>query len=470
MTTEEMRALGYQVIDYLVDHHRQLEQERVGNVGSYEELDPLVDKDIPKYGQEPSKVFEELNKLVGDNILHLDHPRFFSFIPSPSSYISVLADALATGYNVFAGHWLGGSIAGMIESRTIEWLCQLMKYPNGSGGLFLSGGSMANLTALVAARHHILGEDFRKGRVYYSEQTHSSLSKALRIIGFPKASMRPIPTNDNFQIDLQALRKTIDADREKGFTPCCIAGNAGTTNTGAVDDLDALADIAEGCGAWLHIDAAYGGAAIVAEPYNEPLKALARADSITLDPHKWWFQPYEIGCLLVRDQSKLKEAFSVEAEYLTDTLRGEKEVVYFNHGVQLSRSFRALKLYAFFKCEGLAKVTECVKRGIANAEYLQELFLQKPHWEILTEPSLGIIAFRAKVSVEEPANDKLNAALSRSLFEDGLAMITTTRLKGHTALRMCPIHPETTLKHLEDTVAWMDRFIEQQRATYRRQP
>ncbi len=458
MTEKEMKALGYKVIDYIVDHRLNFDAEKVSNIGSYASLSKQVKEEIPINGESPQAVFEELNAFIKDNIVHLDHPRLFSFIPGPSNYYSILADTLATGYNVFAGHWLGGSAAAMIESRTTEWLKHIAGYPKGSGGLFVSGGSMANLTAIVAARTNKLQDDYAKGTIYYSEQTHSSLSKALRAIGFQKQHMRKISTQDNFQIDISALRKALKEDVAAGYVPCCIIGNAGTTNTGAIDGPNELAAIARQYNAWFHIDAAYGGATLLSEPYKEQVSGIEKADSITLDPHKWWFQPYEMGCLLVKDKKTLKASFAVHAEYLDDTIKDEKEINYYDYGVQLSRSFRALKLYTFFRCKGLTKIGDYVTQGIKNAEYLEELFNDKAYWEVLSKPSIGIISFRAKIDALD--NDALNAEISQHVSESGYAMITTTKLKGHLALRMCPIHPETTKEHLSKTVALMNVFIE----------
>lgn len=461
MTEQEMKILGYKIIDDIVAHRLNYDTQKVSNVGDYATLSKQVQPEMPMEGEDPTLVFDELNSLIKNNITHLDHPRFFSFIPGPSNYYSILADTLATGYNVFGGHWLGGSAAAMVESRTIEWLCDIAGYSNGSGGLFVSGGSMANLTAIVAARTQKLKNDYTKGTIYYSEQTHSSLAKALRVIGFTPVNMRKIPMLENYQVNTQALKEMLGADVKNGFIPCCIIGNAGTTNTGAIDDLNTLSELALTYDAWFHIDAAYGGAVLLSEEYKHQVAGMEKADSITLDPHKWWFQPYEMGCILVKDKKTLKQSFAVQAEYLDDTVTDDEEINYYDYGVQLSRSFRALKLYTYFRCEGLLKIGEYVTRGIKNAEYLETLFKASSHWEVLSKPSIGIISFRALSKSTEITNDSLNVAVSKYLSETGYAMITTTKLKGHVALRMCPIHPETTKKHLLRTVELMNKCIEE---------
>jgi len=211
---------------------------------------------------------------------------------------------------------------------------------------------------------------------------------------------------------------------------------------------------------WFHIDAAYGGAILLSDKHKSKLGNVNKADSITLDPHKWWFQPYETGCLIVKDKNTLKKSFAVQAEYLDDTIRDDKEVNFYDYGPQLTRSFRALKLYTFFRCEGLNKIGKDVAKGIQNAEYIETLLNKEEHWEIISPASIGIISFRANPGSMEIDNDKLNSELSKYVLEDGYAMITTTKMNGNIVLRMCPIHPETTNEYIDNTFVIMNKFIE----------
>lgn len=460
MSEEEMRTLGYQVVDYIVAHRSRLRDKKVFNMLNYEALRTMVPSALPQMGESPEQVLAELESLLNQSITHTDHPRFFAFIPSPSNYLSVLAQTLASGYNVFAGHWMAGSGAAMIETITIRWLCQLMDYPEGSGGIFLSGGSMANLQALATARHIKLGDNFAKGRVYYSEQTHSSLAKGLRILGFAPEQMCQIRVNSSMQMDLPDLSQQIKQDRERGYLPFCIVANAGTTNTGAVDHLPALAQMAQDQNMWFHIDGAYGAVAKLSEAYRGELQGLELADSITLDPHKWWFQPYETGCLLVKNKLHLKETFQVQAEYLDDTLREEEEINYYDYGVQLTRSFRAIKLYAFLKTKGIKALSQEITQGIRFAEYVHERLIRKPYWESIHPPSLGILAFRVKWYEDEPSNDQFNKALSEHILADGYAFITTSKIRGRMVLRMCPINPRLQTGELDETINRMEKYIE----------
>lgn len=459
MNEAQMRQLGYQIIDEIVAHHLDLPHKRVYNESSYDQLLAEIPQAIPKEGTAPREIFAELTHVLNQHMVHTDHPRFFAFIPSPSNYLSVLAESLAIGYNVFNGHWLAGSGPAMIEATTIKWLGELFGFPASSGGIFTSGGSMANLTAIAAARHFHLGEDFSKGTIYYSAQTHSSMAKGLRVLGFRPAQLRQIPPNDRFQIDLPSLQAQIAADRAGGWQPFCVVGNAGTTNTGAIDPLDQIADLAAKEHLWFHVDGAYGAAAILADDYKPLLKGIERVDSLTLDPHKWWFQPYETGCLLVRDRLHLKQTFQVKAEYLDDTQRDDGAINFYDYGVQLTRSFRAIKLYTYFRCVGVNQMKDDVTQGILLAEYIEHLLSQETHWELISPASLGIVAFRVKLAADEATNDQFNQRLSSYVLEQGYAMITTTTLNHRVALRMCPIHPRLTKGDLDQTFAYMNTFI-----------
>ena len=461
LSETQMRELGYQVIDYIIDHKLHLTQKRTHHTASFDELNEQMDRSLPLEGGNPGAVLAEVNDWVADNIFHVDHPRFFSFIPGPADFVSVLGDTLAAGYNIFAGHWKAGSVPTMIEMTVLQWLNQLVGFPETSGGIFVSGGSMANLTALATARTIKLGEDFSQGRIYYSEQTHASLAKGLRILGFRPDQMRPVKVDASFRIDLQDLQTKLKEDIAAGFRPFCLVGNAGTTNTGAVDQLKEMAAVARKYDMWFHIDGAHGGAGILSETYRHLLSGIELADSLTLDPHKWWFQTFEIGCVLVRENRHLKETFAVHAEYLNDIRPREKEQNFYEHGVQLTRSFRSLKLYLSLRMYGLKEFASAVDHGFQLAEYTEAVLRQQPYWEIISPAQLAIVAFRfAHPACTDQELDRFNKLISEFLYESGFALILTTELRGLTVLRMCPIHPATTQQDIDGTISKMNGFIE----------
>lgn len=456
---DEMRALGYRMVDVLVDHWSGLREQRVSHSAHLPDLRQALAEPLPMTPTPMGDVIDQFKRDVLAHVSHVDHPRFFGFIPSPNNFVSVIADALAAGTNVFAGSWISGAGAAVLESVTIDWLRQLCGLPDTAGGLFVSGGSAANLTALAAARHLRAGEHPDSATAYFSDQTHSSVERALRVIGFSGRRFRRLPTDASFRLDVAALREAVARDRAAGLAPLCVIASAGTTNTGTIDPLDALADFCEDEDLWLHVDGAYGAAAVLSEQGRKLLKGIDRADSIALDPHKWLFQPYEIGCVLVRRAEWLTDAFRILPEYLEDTRREQAAINYCDQGIQLTRSFRALKLWMSFKTFGIDAFRNAVDRGLRLAELAESAIAERSHWEIVTPASLAIVTFRfAPQGRTEQEHDELNRSIADILSRSGFAFLSTTALDGRTVLRLCTINPRTTDDDLLETVARLDEI------------
>src|SRR5687767_7888754 len=336
LSPAEMRDFGHRVVDVIVDHIETLRARTVSIQKPRAELDARIGTfdDAPAT---PADVLAIVEHDVMGAVTAVDHPRFYAFVPGPGSFVGAMADALSSGFNVFAGHWLAASGPGAVELQTIDLLRQACGFPAGAGGLFLSGGSMANLSGLATARAVKLGGPDANAIIYLSDQAHSSVAKGLRVLGFAAAQVRSIPVDDGLRMDAKALEQAIATDRLHGKKPFCVVASAGTTNTGAVDPLEALASICRKHDMWLHVDGAYGAAAALTNRGRAALPGLELADSIALDPHKWLFQPFEIGCVLVRDMRHLRLAFAVHPEdnasYLADVGRmAEREVVFYEHG------------------------------------------------------------------------------------------------------------------------------------------
>jgi glutamate/tyrosine decarboxylase-like PLP-dependent enzyme len=456
LSPEAMRRLGYRVIDLLVDHWEKLPQEPVVRVLSRAEAKAALAEPPPQEGRDPEEVLARLTERILPYVARVHHPRFFAFVPGPSNFVSVLGDALATGFNVFAGTWLGGSAASEVELVTVDWLRQLVGFPEDAGGLFLSGGSMANLTGLLVARKARLDDDpatLARATAYFSDQTHSSVERAFRVLGIPDAGQRRIPCDGERRLSLPALAAAVEADRRAGRVPFAVVANAGTTNTGAVDPLPELAAFCRAHGLWLHADGAYGAATVLCDEGREALAGLDQADSLSLDPHKWLFQPFELGCVLVRDRRLLPTAFAVHPEHLKDLDLGLGEVHFSDHGIQLSRSFRALKLWLSVQVFGLGAFRDAVARGFELARRAQELLEESGAWRIVTPARLGVVTFRYGDLV--PGSDAAEEGYRRfatALREDGYTFLTTTRLDGATVLRLCTINPRTTDADLVGTV------------------
>src|SRR3954468_7557977 len=269
LSAEEMRALGYRVVDVLADHFSKMAAEPVGTKLDRKSLHELLGG-LPGNGPgDPNQLLARLQRDVFPNNLHVDHPRFFAFVPGPNNFVSAMGDALASGFNVFNGTWLGGSAAAAMELEVIDWFRQWCGLPEAAGGLFVSGGSVANMTGLLAARHALLQDKVDKATVYFSDQTHSSVERALRVIGFAPEQIRKLPSDPDFRLSVKTVSNAIAADRAAGKRPFCVIANAGTTNTGAVDPLDQLADLCAREKLWLHADGAFGAAAILSERGKE---------------------------------------------------------------------------------------------------------------------------------------------------------------------------------------------------------
>lgn len=447
------------MVDEIVEHWTTLRDRPVAHTAKLEDLASVLAEPLPMTGTPVDDVIDKLKRFVLPNISHVDHPRFFGFIPSPNNFVSVMADALAAGTNVFSGSWISGAGAAVLESVTIDWLRQICGLPDSAGGLFVSGGSMANLTALAAARHLRAGDRLDLATVYFSDQTHSSVERALRIIGLSDHRIRSIPTAPSFRLDVAALREAVVRDRAAGLVPFCVIANAGTTNTGAVDPVDAVADFCKEEDVWLHVDGAYGAAAVLTDRGRALHAGIERADSIALDPHKWLFQPYEIGCVLMRHADALTQAFRILPEYLKDTRRERTAINYCDQGIQLTRSFRALKLWMSLKTFGVEAFRDAVNRSFQLADLAESEIADLEHWEIVTPSRLAIVTFRfAPPHTTEQERDELNRRMAESLSASGYAFLSTTSLRGRTVLRMCTINPRTTDDEVRETLARLNKI------------
>jgi glutamate/tyrosine decarboxylase-like PLP-dependent enzyme len=456
-----MRALGYRVIDMLVEHHSTLGEKSATNYRHRDELEALLREAPPSAGSDPMDVLASVESNVLSNIMYCTHPRHFAWVPGPSNYVSVLADALASGVNVCPGTWLESSGPSQIELITTEWLLELCGFPDTGGGIFVSGGSVANLTGLVTARQTMLDGIMDDAVIYSSSQAHSSNWKNIRILGFRPEQIRLVPVDGRLRLDVRALARAVDEDRRNGKRPFCVIATAGTTNTGTVDPLDAVADLCEQQDLWLHVDGAYGAAAILTERGRRLLAGIERAHSLVLDPHKWLFQPFDIGCCLVRDVRWLEQTFSEHPEYLQDTrdkMDMSREVNFCDRGVQLTRAFRALKLWMSIKVYGLDRFRAAIDRGISNAETAQRLLEAHGCFDIVTPAELGVVTFRYRPpDTGEHELDRLTRALFDGIVADGHAMLTTTVIERQTVLRLCTINPRTSEEDIRSTVEMIAR-------------
>jgi len=379
-------------------------------------------------------------------------------VPSCPAYPAVLGDWLTSGYNFFGGAWNVGAGPSEIELVVLEWLRTWLGMPAGSGGLLTNGGSGANLTAMVAARHGAIGEDaarIAQLTVYLSDQSHSSVIRAAWMAGIPREHVRVVPCDAEFRLDLAALQRAIAADRAAGMWPLMVVANAGTTNTGAVDPLSAIADLCARETLWMHIDAAYGGFAVLAPEGRAKLAGIERADSVTMDPHKWLYVPFECGCLLTREPAKLKAAFQILPDYLKDAESSGGEVNFADYGEQLSREARGIKVWLNVQYYGTDALRDAIAYSLALAPLAERCVRETRGLEVLAPATLGILCFRAHPDgLDDPVGlDALNERVLAAVNAEGRYFISSTRVRGAFSLRICPIGHRTREHDMRELVA-----------------
>ncbi|MDI5967626.1 aminotransferase class I/II-fold pyridoxal phosphate-dependent enzyme [Streptomyces sp. SL13] len=445
MSPEEMRRLGHRVVDIVVDHLENKASQAVVVNRTASDLRAELGGPPP---EEPGDADAAIDRLAGVALAckqHLDHPRFFARVPGPSSFAAVLGDWLSIGYNATATSMATGMGPSTIELVVIDWLAQLLGMPPETEGVMVSGGSLANLTAFAAVRA-VQGQ----GVAYLTDQTHSALPRDLVTIGFPPEHIRVLPTDADLRYSVEALAAAVAEDRAAGLRPLMVVATAGTTNTGTVDPLNDLADLCEREGLWFHIDGAYGAPAALTDDGRELLAGMERADSLVLDPHKWLYQPVDLGCVLVRRPGALRQAYSMDAEYLKDVKATGGAVDFRDRSPELTRRSRALKLWLTFEVYGVARVREAIATCLDLARLAEAHLRKDDRWEVVTPAQLGVVTFALR-GADEATHEARSAALSRS----GYAVVTPTKLKGRSVLRLCLINPLTTEA---DIIGTLDRL------------
>lgn len=446
---QTMRQAGYRVIDYLVERIVNLRKSPLGRELSREETEALLREALPENSMQFEEVFAKFCRDVAPNSIALDHPRFFAFIPSAPSFISVLGDMLTAGTNVFAGTWFEASGPSQVEILVVDWFKQMLGLPAEASGLMVSGGSVANLTALAVARHAMLKDKVDNAVVYLSGQAHTAVDRGLRILGIREEQWRRVPTDGEYRMQPEPLDRLISDDLASGLRPLAVVASAGTTSTGAVDPLTEIARVAHAHSAWFHVDGAYGGFAALTERGRQLLLGIEQADSVVLDPHKWFYCPLEAGCVLVREGRLMRETFRILPDYMRDVAREERDVNFCDYGLQLTRSFRALKVWMAVKTYGASRLRMIIDQCLDLTEYAAQFFAQSSRLEVVTSPSLGMFTFRyvpARLppGVEREAYlNQLNDALTARIMGSRRIMLSSTRLGGRHVLRVCILNHRT---------------------------
>jgi glutamate/tyrosine decarboxylase-like PLP-dependent enzyme len=458
---DELRALAHRALDDTFDALRDLRDGRPWREIPAAVRASLGDDALPAAPSDAADVYAQFAERIAPYAVDNRHPRFFGWVHGAGTGVGVLADVLAAGMDANVG---GRDHAAVeVERRVIRWWCEVFGFPASASGVLTTGSSMANLIALLVARRAAAGADVRTGglatagalRGYASSEVHTSVARAFDVAGLGSGALRSVGIDARRRLDVAALRVAIDADRALGAVPFCIVGTAGSAGTGAVDDLAALADLAHDEGLWFHVDGAFGALAQLAPAERALVAGIERADSIAFDLHKWLHVPYDAGAVIVRDGALHASTFADHAPYLTRTARGAAagEPWFTDFTPELSRGFRALKVWFTMKTYGLARFGELIARQCAMARALGERIARTPGLELLAPVTLNIVCFRYTApGLDAAATNALNAAIAVDLQERGIAVPSTTHVDGRLALRMNVMNHRTTPADLDATL------------------
>lgn len=446
---ESMRALGHRMVDDMLGYMRDVRLRPVWRHAPAE-VKAHFSEPLPHDPQPAEEVYGEFLEYVLPYPIGNVHPRFWGWVVGTGTVLGALAELLAASMNTLTTGCAYHS-ASYVEKQVIDWIKEALGYPASASGLLTSGCSAANLIGLAVARNTKAGYDLRGEGIraapyrmvlYASAEIHSSVHKAVELLGLGRDALRLIPVNDHFQIDLQAIKTAMAKDRQDGHLPFCIVGAAGTTNTGAVDDLNALADICQQENLWFHVDGAFGAWAALVPSARHLVAGMERADSLALDLHKWMYMPYEIGCILVRREDDHRKAFALTPAYLAHGegkrgLTGVDLPWFSDYGFQLSRGFRALKAWMSLKEHGARKYGRLIEQNIDQARYLAGLIDAAPELELAAPVALNAVCFRyTRFGLDEAALDQLNKQIEVELQEGGIAVPSVTTIRGRRALRV----------------------------------
>ena len=453
MGVEAMRRAGYATVDALVARLADPEADPVLRRADAAEMRSRLGGPPP---EQPGDYGAVLARVIADVLPYAartDHPGYLAFIPSFTTWPAALAELTAAAANPYCGAWMEAAGAAQVELEVIDWFRSWLGLPAGTAGVLVSGGSAANLTALLVARE-AAGGPSAESVVYVSDQAHSSLARTARAMGLRPQQVRVLPTDDRWRLSPGTVAAAIRADRDAGRVPFALCASAGSTNAGAVDPLGDLADVCTAEGLWLHVDAAYGGFAALTPKGRAVLAGIDRADSVTLDPHKWLYQPMECGCVLVRDGARLERTFAIHPDYLDgDAAQGAGEVNFADRGLQLSRGFRALKVWVTVHTFGLAAFRAAIQRNLDLAEYAETLIRSHAGLTLMAPATLGIVCFRREwPGCDEAETERRGTALAEDLERGGTALVSTTRLAGRHAIRLCILNPTSSEAHVRRVI------------------
>ncbi len=449
----EMRRLVDATMDRIVAHIESLPQQPSFEIKGGEEVARELRESMPETGADLASVLDVIFDRATPKSFNTAGPGYLAYIPGGGIFYCALADLIADTVNRYVGVWQAAPGLAQLEANVLSWFAEIVGYPESARGILTSGGSLANFSAFVVARRERLGEAFLDGVLYASDQVHHSVRKAAMLAGFPKDAVHVITSDDRFCIDVAALERAIEGDRSRGRKPFLVVGSAGTTNTGAVDDFEKLAEVTEREGLWLHADAAYGGFFMLTEWGRAAMRGLGRSDSITLDPHKGLFLPYGTGSLLVNDGAALKRAHELHAEYLPRLQDDDEFVDFCQYSPELSRPFRGLRVWLPFKLVGAEAFQTQLEEKLDLTRWAADRLREIEGIEIVAEPQLSLVAFRlVRQGLDQEGRNRLNRDLLDRINARRRVYLTATTVRGDYLLRICVLSFRTHLERMEEGI------------------
>ncbi|PKD42441.1 pyridoxal phosphate-dependent decarboxylase family protein [Rhodohalobacter barkolensis] len=428
------------------------------------DVQALFDEPLPEQGLNVEALLEKVRSdVIGSATMNIG-PHYYGYITGGGNQVAILAEMISASLNQNNLKWHSSPISTELEKLVVNWVSQFIGYSDQVAGAILDGGSTANFNCLAVARKNMSPENLsaegmygmKPMTIYVSEEGHSSFDKAVDALGIGLNNLRKIPVNDQFQIRPDLLRQQIKKDRKDGLNPICVIGIAGTTNSGAVDNLGVLSDVAKEEKMWYHVDAAYGGPAAKLPSVQHLFDGIEEADSVVVNPHKWLYVPFEAACILVKEPEKLRRTFSLIPDYLRSNEDEGGRTDLMEYQLPLTKSFKSLKVWMTLKAFGSKRLRETIQGDIENAQYLQSLIEKSDDFEMLAPVPLSIACFQyAPAGLSEEETDELNRKLAHAIEQDGRIFLTATKIRGKTALRTCFINPRTTKKDVE----WIPEVI-----------
>ncbi|HSE30948.1 MAG TPA: pyridoxal-dependent decarboxylase [Pyrinomonadaceae bacterium] len=477
LSREAIDQLSAQATELVTQYFSTISERRVFPDTYAGKLNTLIDTELRVEGESLEKLLDECRTVI-ELSRHNGHPRFFGYVASPSTPIGAYADLIGSAFNSNITCWRSAPGGTEIEKVVVRWLGSLIGYDSDARGLLTSGGSMANMIAILTASRRRSGHNVSNSglwncgaplTLYVSEEVHMSVPKAADILGLGRDNVRTIKCDESLRMNVEDLRRAIQADLAKELRPFCVVGSAGTVGTGVVDPLDQIADVAREYDLWFHIDGAYGAPAVLNEEKKDLFRGMERADSLSLDPHKWLYVPVDAGCLLFRDDETFRGTFSSQdADYIKRHGYADDEAfAFWDYGVELSRRFRALKVWLTLRYYGTRKIAAAIGDDMKLAAYLGELVDRAEDFELLSPVELSICCFRYvphdlrgelstgsetdAQAINERLN-QLNARIMNKVQTGGRAYLSNANVRGRFALRACITNFRTTKADIEETV------------------